>query len=158
MGAYIAVVGWLLASGAADPPVHGVRRVRIPEADGGYEGQGNQVLDSRARLDEYLAGVKGEDGWHRQYLFVRALSDTPVDFSQEVLVLIFHAEGSASVKVRLRLSEERGGTLRATILRYVPGEQVQVFKHYGYALAVRRDRAARVEVLKQEDVLPIPRR
>ena len=155
------IAGLLLALAADGLPIEGVRRIPIPEKGGDAYGRlSSGVIDSQAKLDKLLAGVKAEAAWdeaHR-HRFLKAIADAKVDFSKEVLVLIGHVEGSGSVRVRLRLTAEPGGWLRAAISRRVPEDQTADMAHYGFALAVRRDRAKRIEVWTQADVLPIPDR
>jgi hypothetical protein len=154
--ALAAAIGLLSAWIADGSLIQGVRKIQVPEAEHGYKHSRSQVINSQDLLDKYLADVAREDGWNDRTTFLRAISDAKVDFSTEVLVLIRHTEASGSIRVRLRLSVGNGGVLTAAIHREVPHGLTADMAYYCFIMVVKRDRAKRVEVLSQDDVLRIP--
>jgi hypothetical protein len=115
------------------------------------------VIDSEARLAAVLARVAQvgrQDGWEdNRARFRAAIEEAKVDFSREVLVLVRQTELSFATRVWFRLADGPDGALRVLIFRDDPPERLPLYREYCFAAVVRRDRARRIEVWRQDEVL-----
>lgn len=150
-------VGLLMATGSAFGD--GAPRVRflpIPAEEHGYKTFHSEVFRSVERLDAFLKDMENAEGWNDFPAFSKALRAAKVDFAKEDLVLLRHYEGSCSVKVWMGTPKWEGKALICPIYRKVPVAQDQVEVNYGFALAVPKGKAKRVELWKQQEVVRVP--
>lgn len=154
----MAMMTWAVGDGLPD----GVRSVGIPSRDYWYKSFDTRVVGSRKELDGLFEETGRSDNWKPRPSdfeeFRRAVADAKVDFDTEVLWLVRHTEGSGSVRVRFRLTEQPGEVLRATVDRTVPAACTWDMAYYCFAVVVPRDRAKKVEVGRPADLLDRLRR
>ena len=149
---------WAGGDGRSDP----VRVVGIPKRDGWYESFDTRVIGSKKELDALFEDAMRGDNQPPKpsefEAFKRAVADAKVDFDAEVLWLVRHTEGSGSVRVRFRLTEQPGGGLVASVDRTVPSICTCDMAEYCLAVAVPRERAKKLVAGNPVDLLDRLRR
>lgn len=122
------------------------RTINIYQTDNGYKYFDSMAITSSQDFNAFLEEVAQQTWWSNKQAFVDALLKAKVDFNQEALVLVRHDEGSASARVSFETPVLKEKTLVCEIRSELSGMGIGVVAYYGFALAVSKSLADKVQL------------
>jgi hypothetical protein len=126
------------------------KQLKIPAREHGYSQLQSHLINSQQTLNDFITAVKKQKYWNNQAQFLKVLTQSKIDFSQNNLVFLKHTEGSGSIKVSSELKVEKG-QVKITINRKgVGGIGTADMAYYCFAYKVPKKSGKKI-VLESRD-------